>query len=432
LGFYTLWAAIPTSSGSFYSPDSLRNSLRAIENIYHRRGYNDVFTSFRVVLDTPNALAHLTFQITEGRQSFIESIEIEGYQRTSLRFVTRQLDLETGDVLNFEKINEGRRRLYATGVYSTVDFQTEEIVGNNADPARKNMRVRLRLRENAPYRLQYGLFYDTDRGPGGIVEAQSLNVMGRASNLGVRLRYDAELREGRLYYRQPYIRDLHLKMDVVAFAQQEIRAAYSARRIGFSLTQERALPRAFRLDYGYRYDHVRWEPEHVVFNPTIFQANVPVARLTATLTRDKRDHVLDATRGEFSAHTLEFGPRLLGSEIGFARYSGQYFRYVPLDKFLKLPTRDTEGNPLPARFVYAGAMRLGATSSFAGRELISPERFFAGGGTTMRGFDQDMLGPLVTYDDGKLRPKGGEGLFIFNNEIRFPIRASCTESGFLT
>jgi outer membrane protein assembly factor BamA len=196
------------------------------------------------------------------------------------------------------------------------------------------------------------------------------------------------------------------------------------------LTQERALPKAFRLDYGYRYDHVRWKPEDIPVNPTIFQANVPVARLTTTLMRDTRDNVLDATRGEFSAHTLEFGPSWLGSETGFARYSGQYFRYVPLDKYLKLPTEDKEGNRLPARFVYAGALRLGLTSSFGNRDIISPERFFAGGGTTMRGFEQDMLGPLGD-DNGKPYPKGGEGLFLFNNEIRFPIWSILHGVGFL-
>ena len=39
----------------------------------------------------------------------------------------------------------------------------------------------------------------------------------------------------------------------------------------------------------------------------------------------------------------------------------------------------------------------------------------------MRGFEQDRLGPLITLPDGTTRPTGGEALFLFNNEIRFPI-----------
>ena len=49
----------------------------------------------------------------------------------------------------------------------------------------------------------------------------------------------------------------------------------------------------------------------------------------------------------------------------------------------------------------------------------------------MRGFDQDMLGPLQTLEDGTKRPFGGEALFLFNNEIRFPIFGILHGVGFL-
>lgn len=425
-----LWVVIPTSSGSSYAPNSLRNSARALENLYHSKGYNEVSVTFRVLQDTAKAQANLTFQIIERRQSFIRDVVIEGNKGSSQDFVVKQLDFQKGDVLDFEKINESRKRLYATGVFTSVDIQSEPIEPSESS-AKKNMRVRIRLRENRPYRLQYGLFYDTERGLGGLLEAQNMNVLGRASNLGMRLRYDTDLKEARLYYNQPFVRQLHFKFDAGAFLQQETRTSYTAKRIGFSLIQERSLPKGYRFDYGYRYDHVRWNPPDAALDPTIFQADVPVARLIGTLSRDTRDNVLDATRGEFSSHTLEFGPHWLGSEIGFIRYSGQYFRYVPLDKYLGMKSKNAEGQPLPKKFVYAGALRLGLTSAFKGKTLDSPERFFAGGGTTIRGFKQDFLGPMTTLSDGTLRPKGGEASLLFNNEIRFPIFGILHGVGFL-
>jgi outer membrane protein assembly factor BamA len=262
------------------------------------------------------------------------------------------------------------------------------------------------------------------------LEAQNLNVLGRASNLGTSLRYDTDLKEGRLYYNEPLIRKIHVKMDMSAFIQKETRPFFSADRIGFSIIRQTTLPRAFRLDYGYRYDHVRWEG--LPPDPAIFQAEVPVARLIGTITRDTRDSLLDPTRGEFTSHSFEFGLRPLGSEIGFARYSGQYFRYVPLEKYLGKPIKDKEGRPLPTNLVYAGALRLGLTSAFGGKQVISPERFFAGGGTTMRGFQQDQMGPLELQSDNKTwRPSGGEALFLFNNELRFPIIGILQGVGFL-
>jgi len=49
----------------------------------------------------------------------------------------------------------------------------------------------------------------------------------------------------------------------------------------------------------------------------------------------------------------------------------------------------------------------------------------------MRGFEQDMLGPLTTLKGGIVRPIGGEALLLFNNEIRFPIFGILHGVGFL-
>jgi outer membrane protein assembly complex protein YaeT len=424
-----LWSVIPTSSGSRYDPNTLRDAVKALQNLYHSKGYNDVTITFRIVQDSEGAHANVTFQITERKQSIIREIAIEGNRATSQTFVRRQLDFQVGDALDFMKIDVTRKRLYATGVYTSVDFQTEEIPATEPDSHEKNVRIRIRLRETQPYRLQYGLFYDTERGPGGLVEVQNLNLMGRAANLGLRLRYDSDLKEGRIYFNQPFVTKIHVKMNASAFIQRETRPYFSANRIGFSLFREKSLPKEFRFDYGYRYDHVRWDG--LAPDPTLYQSTAPVARLVFTLTRDTRDSFLDATRGEFSSHSLELGPHFLGSETGFARYYGQYFRYVPLDKFLGRTLKDNEGRRIAPKLFYAGALRLALTSSFSGADLISPERFFAGGGTTMRGFQQDLLGPVVLQPDGTYRPTGGEGLFLFNNEIRFPIVSILQGVGFL-
>ena len=249
---------IPTSSGSSYDPNTLRDAIKALQNTYHSKGYNDVSITFRVVQDSSAARANLTFNIVERSQSVIRDIVIEGTQGTSPDFVERQLDFRIGDALNFAKIDETRKRLYSTSVYSTVDFQTEDLPAGSSSAKTKDVRVRIRVREIRPYRLQYGLFFDTDRGAGGILEAENRNFLGQAADLGLKLRYDSDLKEARLYFYQPFVTRIHLKTDVSAFAQSETRKAFEADRIGFSLFQERALPRNYRLDYGYRYDHVRF------------------------------------------------------------------------------------------------------------------------------------------------------------------------------
>ncbi len=424
-----LWIVIPTSSGSRYDPDTLQDAVRALQGFYHSHGYNEVTVTYRTVQDSQAAHAHVTFLINEYRQSIIRDITIEGTGGTSESFVRRQLDFQPGDVLDFTRINESRKRLYDTGVYALVDFQTKEILTSEPDSLTKDVGVRVRVREIRPYRLQYGFFYDTDRGPGGIAEMRDSNLLGRAADLGLRLRYDSDFKEARLFFYQPFVTKIHLKTDASAFYQRETPPSYDATRVGFSLIQQKRLPKEFRLDYGYRFDYVRLDegPQ----SRSIYVEDSQFGRFITTLSRDTRDSILDATRGEFSSHSLEIGPTWLGSKFLFTRYYGQYFRYVPLDKFIWRQRWNELGRKVPPRLLYSGALRFGLIKGFGENDIPRQERFYAGGGTTMRGFQQDMLGPTFAEEDGTVKPVGGEAVFLFNNEIRFPIFGILHGVGFL-
>ncbi|MEK7753525.1 MAG: BamA/TamA family outer membrane protein, partial [Acidobacteriota bacterium] len=73
------------------------------------------------------------------------------------------------------------------------------------------------------------------------------------------------------------------------------------------------------------------------------------------------------------------------------------------------------------------AARLGLAGGLGGQELIRTERFFAGGGTTLRGFKQNSLGPVDFLGD----PAGGNAVFILNNELRFPAASIFDGVGFV-
>jgi outer membrane protein insertion porin family len=64
-------------------------------------------------------------------------------------------------------------------------------------------------------------------------------------------------------------------------------------------------------------------------------------------------------------------------------------------------------------------VRLGAGHSLEkGPDLPISERFFAGGSSSIRGFDTDYAGPL---DPSTNKPLGGNALFVGSMEIRFPV-----------
>ena len=48
---------------------------------------------------------------------------------------------------------------------------------------------------------------------------------------------------------------------------------------------------------------------------------------------------------------------------------------------------------------------------------VLTDRFFAGGGTTVRGFKQDELGPKLANG----QPAGGNAVLVLNEELRYPL-----------
>src|SRR5262249_60461730 len=81
--------------------------------------------------------------------------------------------------------------------------------------------------------------------------------------------------------------------------------------------------------------------------------------------------------------------------------------------------------------VWANSFRLGLAFAFSGAQVPLSQRFFSGGGSTLRGFPLDGAGPQralpvcsnpadVTTCSQITVPEGGPQLLILNSELRFP------------
>jgi outer membrane protein insertion porin family len=178
----------------------------------------------------------------------------------------------------------------------------------------------------------------------------------------------------------------------------------------------------------------RLEPEDLLLVDRLFPQN-RLSSFSSSLIRDTRDDAVDPTRGEYASASGQLAGRAIGSEIGFAKgfFTGQLFRAIPHTN----------------RIVFAGNARLGLAAGFPREvrnndgqaelvlDLPQSERFYAGGDTTVRGFYLDRVGtrhiPSQPDDtlDADLLPVGGNGLVIFNAELRVPVAGGLGVVGFV-
>jgi outer membrane protein assembly factor BamA len=372
----------------------------------------------------------IRFKIAENRQWVVSDVVVEGNIKTSEDMVRTQVELDPGAVLDLRKVGNSRRNLYNTGAYSLVEIAREDANPGGGDQSRarqtgdagqKPVRLRVRVREIQPFELRYGALFDTERGPGGIVDLSNRNSLGSARVLGLRTRYDSQLQEARIYFSQPLLRRFPVKTIASPFIRREQNPAtsrsdpFSVDRVGFSVQQEARPWQNYLLNYGYRLERTRtYDAGPNVLPELLVDPPLRIGSLTSALTRETRDEILDATRGSFISHAFQWAPSLLGSQQQFVKYFGQFFKYVALEnEEIELFTNQV----LRPRLVYAGGVRVGLASGFGGQTVPLSERFFAGGGTTVRGFEQNALGPV-----GPSRQQlGGQAMLVVNNEVRFPL-----------
>ncbi len=395
-----------------------------LQQLYWQRGYNDVVVTDDVKPVPTAGVVDLQFHITENKQQIVQSIDIAGTRGTSPRFVESQIPIAAGNVLDYDKANLTRKKLYDTGAYSLVAVDAQPAPSTAGIPdVQKPMVVRIKLQEPKPYNFRYGGYYDTGRGPGFIADIVTQNLVGPGRALGVRTQYDSELQEVRPYFSQPVFHGLPIGSTAVGYLQRDLSVTnFTTNRVGFSLQQDAHLAKKLVLSYGFRYenDHTFGTTDRTLPN-TSFR----IDPFSVTLSRETRGDILDATSGSFFSHALEYSPSLLGADFQYLKYFGQHFWFVPLSSPVRIPL--TRGQSLP-RWVYAGDIRVGFIWSPAGQPIPLSERFFAGGGTTLRGFKQNEVGAL---DPATQQPAGGAAVFITNHELRFPLISLLGGAAFL-
>jgi outer membrane protein assembly complex protein YaeT len=423
---HLLLSRLPLGAGDPFLPAAAENGLRSLRDQYWRGGYNDVRLDYELVIDRPAGAVDVEFTIEEGPQSVIADIAIEGNVEASHRLVREQLELSAWQSLDLGALSRSRRNLYDTGAFSVVDITHQELAGDvpagaaagdqRSDVDQKPVQLSVAVREVQPIQLSYGAAYDSERGLGGVFEIANHNSLGKARVIGLATRYDSQVREARGSMSQPSLRYWPIRTTVSVYHREERNPAteltdgFDVSRRGFSILQERELRQSYVWSYGYRYERAR---THGAVEGSGLDQTVVVSPVTSTLTREARDEMLDATRGSFTAHALSYSPSWLGADRPFLKYYGQYFRYFPLQSPRRKPFSTEILRP---RFVYAAGVRFGMARGLTG-PLSASERFFAGGGTTLRGFAQNAVGPI---DDNRV-PTGGEALLVVNNEVRFPL-----------
>lgn len=359
----------------------------------------------------------VTYEVDPGPRARVGSVRVVDASGTRSSLIRRAITLDEGDLVTPQALADTRERLSDIGVYRSVDVRAEPRPGGELRDVvvglvpRSDVTVEYGLRyttagksstpEGAPTapsdeRLQAAVAAEVANPFGYGVKARGYSFLTKSrATWGVSL--DAATFVGRRLRTQLFVYDDDADDDfLLAGIDSQVR--------GVTLQQSRVLLRErrsrrwhdrLRLQWGYTFKDIRYfgsESDEV-----LLQGDRGFLSLAAI--GDERDSLTDPSRGVFWTLSSELARPKLGSDVSYVRLYGQVFAYLPI-------------GPL----VWAQGVRVG---SVPGEDplLLIENRFRAGGSTTVRGFDQNALGPR-SADGGSL---GGQAVVVVNQELRFPI-----------
>jgi len=372
----------------------------------------------------------LVYRIHEGPQIHVRRVLITGYNHTRPHVIRREVQVKATAPLREGQVVDTQRHLYNLGIFNRVTVAPQNPTGT--DP---NKDIVVLVEEAKRYTIAYGGGFEVQRlasttnptggevqaAPRGIFEITKLNLTGRADSLSLKLRGSTLQGRALLGYNVPNtFGDPKLSVQATAFAEktQDINTFTEARYESSVQMTEQVSSRTTLL-YRYSFRKV------IVSNLNIPSEEIPlfqqptlVSQFSTSWIRDTRDNPADASKGWLNSVDFGIADTYLGSSASFLRLLYQNSSYHPIKR----------------RFSFARSFRLGILTPY--RDTVSltfpapteeplpqliplPERFFAGGGTTLRGFALNQAGPR---DSVTGFPVGGQAMLVFNQEFRFPLR----------
>jgi outer membrane protein insertion porin family len=426
----SLLTRLPLEPGGPFHERLLEETLDEIRAVYENAGYLSAQVTAEFTSETDSILKSVQVRVLEGPQVRLGRVILRGNVRTRGHVVRRSLGLRPGDTLSRRVLLRAQQNLYRLGIFSRAEVRLAPTM-----PFAKERDVLVRVEEGRSQRASFGLGYDSEDGVRTLLGYSHSNLGGSAVSMRFDLRVSEREEQFRALLRQPYLGRWSVPVTYSLFAVEEEQESFDSRRKGAQVEGHRQLDNSrVGLLYTYKAVEVLERPGVPLFRLGIDRnlQDAEISSLTPSVLLDHRDDPLIPTHG----WTLN-----LQSEIAFPLLSAEA-------EFIKLFGQGTMHWSLGELGVIAGSLRLGSIepvdADATDPESLVPisEQFFAGGRTTHRAYERDLLGTYgetlflchrdtnvcageipagESSSDYRRVAVGGNGIVLFNLDYRFPL-----------
>lgn len=392
-------ASIKLKEGERFRSDYYETAKSTLMSRAARRGYLDAkWQTSQVGINTDNNTADVNLVLDSGARYVLGDIiynkkplvvdEKEYPLALSQTLIERLVDLRSSDTFLVSDLINAQRRLNSTGYFSNASLALDTEQASNGQ-----VPLIVTLVPALTHHYKFGVGYSTDLGPRVRFDYDNKRINTAGHQFSINSSLSAVESTVGARYRWPSIAQPLDRSYSVTFGLQDKNSdtvESTSAKLGISLTQKLASGWEYSLFTDARLeDFTAGEDSERVFLLT------PGASVSKT----QADNLTYTTRGYRIQGTLLGASDALASDISLVQAS------IKAKGILSINDR--------TRWISRG--QLGSTWTNDFERLPASLRFFAGGDSSIRGYDYESIGPRDRNNDNL----GGQHLVVASTEVDY-------------
>jgi len=424
-----------------FSSNSIINSLSNIGYAFAK--VNPIPTSNRA-----DRTVAINMQVVPGPRVGVRQIVFRGNTRTSDEVLRREMRQFENSWYSQAAIDRSKIRLQRLGYFESVEVETPPVTGSN-----DLVDVVYNVKETTSGSFVFGLGYSQSYGMTTSVQLSQNNFLGGGNRVSVEASRSSYLQRYGFSYTNPYFTDDGVslgynlswrELDYSDFNTAQYNSTNGAAQMvfGVPITETDTVSLMFGIDSNQITTYKGATPQSIIdYIDAVGNRTFHAWRTELGWARDSRNDYFMPTRGTYQRIGLE--TTLPGSTVEYYKLNYQISKYWPIIPSLVINTRaeigygdsygndhirdlcytqPTEANPNPTQTVNCNPGSPDYVKTVTASGLPFYENFYAGGTNSVRGFEDNTLGPrsepINGYTNGQ--PLGGSLKTVGSVEAYFP------------